>query len=532
MIRIENLSMHYGEQILFMDANLALKPGHRYGLLGPNGSGKSTFVRLLLEKEYPSFGEIIKSNKTSITALEQDHFKYEEERIIDVVIMGKKALWQAIKAKNTILDKGDHITEDDCYALAEYEEIIADNDGYSAESEAQIILNGLGIESSYHFLPLSTLSGGLKLRVLMAKCLFANPNYMLLDEPSNHLDIVAIKWLENYLLNKYQGTLILISHDHALISNICDKILDIDYGEIREYSGTYNHFQTQKELIEIQKIAEYENKSKQIAKAKVFIERFRASANRSRQALSREKQINKVELPKIVPSSRRAPNISFQVNRKTGKIALEVKNLAKHYEEKEIFNKVSFKINRGDKLAILGKNGAGKTTLLKSLLGIEKPNSGTVTFGAGAKIGYFSQDHHDLLKEDYNALEWLEKQLPEHSVGEIRKFMGKMLFTQDEALKHLSVLSGGESARLLVTKLMLEKPNVIILDEPTNHLDLEAIDNLQKALQKYEGTVIFVSHDRDFIKATANRIIYLENKKITDIVIGLDEFLAEKLLNG
>lgn len=527
MIRVDNLSMHYGEKVLFMDANFALKPGHKYGLLGPNGAGKSTFIRLLLGKEEPSLGEIIKANRVDITALEQDHFKYENNRIIDVVIMGNKNLWGAIEAKNNILAKGDDITEEDCFALGEHEAVIADNDGYCAEVKAQEILIGLGIEEQDHFKRLKILSGGLKLRVLMAKCLFANPDYMLLDEPSNHLDIVSIQWLENYLINDYKGTLILVSHDQELVNKICDKILDIDYGEIREYTGNFYKFLEQKKLIEEQKLAEYANKAKQIEKARQFIERFRASASRSSQALSREKQVDKIKLPEIKPSSRRAPNLEFKLSRKSGKIAFEFKGLTKTYPKKELFNKISFKANRGEKIAILGKNGAGKTTLLKSILGLEQIDEGIITLGAGASIGYFSQDHHELLKDNCNVVEWLEKYFSNIDHGEIRRNLGRMLFTQEEALKPLSILSGGESARLLITKLMLEKPNIIALDEPTNHLDFETITALKKALVNYEGTVIFVSHDRAFINSIANRIIYLDNKKITDISIGLGEFLKK-----
>ncbi len=528
MIKAHNISMHYGEKLLFMDVDLDFKKGNKYGLVGPNGAGKSTFIRILLDKEDPSFGEIIKTGRVDITALEQDHYKYEDARIVDVVIMGKARLWEAISQKEKILAKGENITEDDCYHLGEYESVISENDGYTAEPDAQSLLTGLGIDPDYHFMPLKSLSGGLKLRVLMAKCLFANPEIMLLDEPSNHLDIISIKWLEDYLINKYKGTLILVSHDHDLINNICNRILDIDYGEIREYNCHFDKFKEQKKLVEEQKLAEYENKSKQIEKAKKFIERFRASATRSRQALSREKQVEKIKLPEIISSSRRAPAINFPFDKKTGKVALTVKLLSKSYPEKNIFNKISFRILRGDRVAILGKNGAGKTTLLRTILGEENPDSGIIEFGEGAKIGYFSQDHHDQLQGDMTAIEWLESQFDNIPYSEIRNAMGLMLFTQDEALKNLSVLSGGESARLLLTKLILQKPNIIILDEPTNHLDFETINALKKALKKYQGTVIFVSHDRNFVKSISTRLIYLDNKKIDDITIGLEEFLAEK----
>lgn len=520
--------MLYGEKLLFMDVDLALKPGNKYGLVGPNGAGKSTFIRILLEKEHASLGEITKPKRSRITSLEQDHFKYENNRIIDVVIMGRVDLWKAIESKHKILEKGNNISEEDCFALGDLENIIADNDGYSAESEAEILLTGLGIDPDYHYKPLNTLSGGLKLRVLMAKCLFANPDYMLLDEPSNHLDIVSIRWLENYLINTYAGTLILVSHDHDLINNICNKILDIDYGEIREYTGNYDKFLSQKQQIEEIKLAEYQNKSKQLEKARRFIERFRASATRSRQALSREKQIDKIEMPEIKPSSRRAPNMKFIQDKKTGKIALDVKKICKSYPNKEIFKDISFRINRSDKLAILGKNGAGKTTMLKSILGEEMIDSGIIEFGAGAKVGYFSQDHHEQLKENMTALEWLISKCSNVTENEVRGVLGQMLFAKDEALKKLSVLSGGEAARLLMAKLMLEKPNIIILDEPTNHLDIETIHALQKALRNYEGTVIFVSHDRNFIKSVSNRIIYLDNKKIDDVHINVDQYLEEK----
>jgi ATPase subunit of ABC transporter with duplicated ATPase domains len=404
MIITTNLAMSYGAKILFTNVNVHIKNGNRYGLVGANGAGKSTFFKVLIKEEKASIGEVNILKKARIGCLKQDQFLYENTSIINTVIAGRSELWQALQEKEKILGN-DQCDEESGYRLGELEQIIADNDGYISEIFAIELLLGLGIEEKYHHQPLSVLSGGYKLRVLLAQSLFNNPDILLLDEPTNHLDIVSIYWLENYLKHKFRGALVFISHDLAFLNNISTHILDIDYGTIKTYTGNYDIFVRDKQLVADQKLKDLNNIEKKIATMQVFIDKFRASASRAKQSSSREKQIEKMELPDIQKSSRISPYFNFKQKRPSGKLVLQVKGISKNYENKKILNNVSFTVTRGKKIVIIGPNGIGKSTLLKILLGKISSDLGNYEWGYETQISYFAQDHHELLNENINVID-------------------------------------------------------------------------------------------------------------------------------
>jgi ATPase subunit of ABC transporter with duplicated ATPase domains len=525
MIVLDKVAMNYGEKLLFDDVNLALK-SNKYGLVGANGAGKSTFFRLILGEEELSGGEITVPRGITIGSLKQDLFKYQNDKVVDVVMQGKPKLWQAIREQETLSSKAD-ISEEECYRIGELSEIIMENDGYEAESQAQAILMGLGVDVKDHFVPLQQLSGGYKLRILLAQSIFGKPDVLLLDEPNNHLDILSIQWLENYLINDFKGTLILISHDHDFLNNICDHILDVDYGEINLYVGNYDAFVIEKQRIVDQKEKDRVWVEKYLEKQRRFVERFRASAARSKQAASREKQLNKVEVPELKNTSRVPPKFAFIQKDKSGKEVIEIDSISKSFTEKKLFQKVSFKVLRGDKIAVIGKNGIGKSTILKTILGLIKPDSGSISWGHNVLASYFSQDHHDLVKGDYNVGEWLMNETRVSEINTIRSVLARMLFCNDDVNKHLSVLSGGEAARLLFASLIMKQGNTMILDEPTNHLDLESRVALANALKKFDGSIICVSHDRSFISAMADRIIFVYENGYVDFKGSYHEFVQK-----
>ncbi len=526
MILLENLTMHYGPKVLFDKVNLSLKDNEKYGIVGANGAGKSTLFKLIQNTEEHNAGEITISKGQNIGSLKQDQFKHENDRIIDVIIQGKPELWKALQQKDHILKK-ENITDEEGFKLAELEITIADNDGYEAESNAEIILEGLGIPQESFTQPLSTLSGGYKIRVLLGQSLFGTPDILLLDEPNNHLDIISIEWLENYLINEFKGTLLLISHDHDFLNRICSNTLDIDYKDITHYPGNYDYFVKNKQDIAEQTTQARQNVEKKLKKDRIFIERFRASASRSKQALSREKKLQKIDIPEIKNTSRIAPNFVFTQKIRSGKEAILIEGLSKSFADKKLFQNVSIKVERGEKIAVLGKNGIGKSTFLKTMQNLIHPDQGSVTWGHNSKHSYFSQDHHDLVKGNYTAYEWLAKTTSISDIPTLRKTLGQMLFTQDEADKNLSVLSGGEAARLLFANIILQQANIMILDEPTNHLDLESRSALAKALKKFEGTVISVTHDRGFISTFAQRILFLHERGVIDFKGSYKEFTTK-----
>lgn len=531
MITLNELAMAFGNKVLFSDVSMTLNPETRYALVGANGSGKSTFFKLITGEEEFSFGEIIIPKDATIGWLKQDQFRYENTPIMDVVIQGKSQLWSALQEKNELMQREDW---DDAagFRFAELEEVVAHYDGYNAEAEIATILDGLGIPASYHYKPLSALSGGYKLRVLLAQTLFQRPSILLLDEPTNHLDILSIQWLEKFLKTNFKGLVIFISHDVGFIDGIANYILDIDYGEIRKYTGNYQKYLEEKKLINDQKLIEKKSAEEKIAHMQRYVDRFKAIASKAAQARSRMRMIEKIEIPDLVNSSRIAPHFKFIPKRPSGKQIFKIEQLEKSYQDKLLFENLNFEIHRGDKIAIMGVNGKGKSTLLKILTQQVMPDKGQVTSGSEIRLSYFSQDHHELLNHSISALEWLNELATECTEQQVRRALGQMLFTKDEVDKDILLLSGGEAARLLLAKVILETPNVLILDEPTNHMDIETIDELGKALAEYTGTLIVVSHNRHFIEMFANKIIYFsKNKGVQHFKGNYQEFVAKGMLN-
>ncbi len=510
MLDIRDLSLSFGQKTLFQNVDLILLGNQRYGVVGPNGAGKSTFLRALAGEETPNAGTVDKPKNLTIGILKQDHFLYEHDRVIDVVIKGNSELWAAQVEKEHLLHKAD-LTEEDGYRLGTLEEIIMHNDGYDAEGIAQRLLKGLGVLEKYHFGPLDALSGGYKLRVLLAQVLFQKPDIMLLDEPTNHLDIVSIDWLEDFLIHQFSGLLVFVSHDREFLNNLSTHILDVDYGTITEYHGNYDYFINAKEetLRLLQHEVQY--KEKQIATMQSYVDRFRASANRSRQALSRLKMIEKIEVPELKESTSMRPFFRFMPDKPSGKTVLKTEHIRKQFDERVLLQDISFNLQRGEKCAVIGANGIGKSTLLKILLQQTSADQGKYEWSETVKIGYFAQDYRVQLPRDQTVWQWMESKVNATS-QEIRNTLGQVLFRGKDVEKKIGVLSGGESARLVLAYLILQKNNVLVLDEPTNHLDMESIEALMEALEKFTGAVLFVSHNRYFIDHIATRVIALTEK--------------------
>lgn len=529
MISLNQLGMAYGQKLLFLDVNLNLNPDSCYALVGANGCGKSTFFKLVTGEEEASSGEITIPKDASIGWLKQDQFRYENTPIRDIVLQGKPKLWGALKERAALLDSE---TWDDKmgYRLGDLEEIIAHYNGYTAESDAETILVGLGIAPSYFDKPLKALSGGYKLRVLLAQTLFHNPSILLLDEPTNHLDILSIRWLEKFLKHNYKGLVIFISHDLDFINNLSDYILDVDYGEIRQYRPSYEKFLEEKQLVVEQKLQEKKGIESKIADMQKFVDRFKAKASKAAQARSRMKMIEKIEMPDVKNSSRIAPTFQLAQKRPSGKQVLKATGISKSFKDKQLFKQLNMEVLRGEKIAIMGVNGVGKSTLIKILTGVLPHDEGELLLGHEVHVSYFSQDHHELLNEHVTVLNWLNDVSPGSTEQQVRKILGQMLFVKDDVEKDILSLSGGESARLLLAKVMLESPNLLILDEPTNHMDLETIEALANALRNYTGTLIFVSHNRHFISKIATRVLYFEqNHKIIDFKGNYANFVAKHL---
>lgn len=525
MLTVRDLAFLFGARLLFANVTFNLNAGQRFALVGGNGAGKSTFLKLLAGEEEPSNGEINIAKRARVGWLRQDHFLFENISIINTVIAGNKILWDALCQKENILAKED-LSDEDGYLLGDLEHIIMESGGYEAEAVAAELLVGLGIREEYHYQDLSTLSGGYKLRVLLAQSLFDNPDLLLLDEPTNHLDINSIIWLENYLKDNFKGALLFISHDLAFVNSLATHILDIDYGEITLYTGNYDKFTVQKQEIVEQKLREAAYLEKKIDTMRSNIEKFRAGT-RARQAQSREKMLEKIELPDIVKTSRISPAFFFNQKRPSGKMALTVNEISKSYGDRQILNKVKFNISRGEKVIIIGPNGIGKSTLLKILAQQIEADHGNFEWGFETHKSYFAQDHHEALNYSTTVFDWLCEQMPNETTNKIRNILGNVLFKQDDVHKNILNISGGEGARLLLAKIMLEESNFLILDEPTNHLDIEAIESLQQALIKFEGTLLMVTHDRHFASAIAKRIIAITPKKIIDFKGTYAEYLEK-----
>ena len=537
MISVSNVSMRYGAKVLFEEVSTAFSPAKRYGLTGPNGAGKSTFMKLLTGELDPQKGTVVRPRKLGV--LSQDQFAFDAYRVIDTVIMGNKRLWTALEERDHIYEKPE-MSDADGMRLGELEGIVGEEDGYSAESDAAVLLDGLDIPADLHERKMGELQGGQKVRVLLAQALFGHPQALLLDEPTNHLDLDSIHWLQNFL-NNYDGVLIVISHDRHFLNSVCTQIADIDYETIITYTGTYDDMVVMKTQVRTQIEAQNAQREKKIAQLNEFIARF-AAGTRSSQVQSRRKEVERLQVTELAKSNIQRPYIKFDQKRPSGKHILEIEGIAKAYDEKEVVRNFTASVLRGEKVALMGRNGVGKTTLVNALLANSPTtpeselratsgysgsflDSGKVIWGHEAAVGYFAQDHKTLIQPGMTIFEWLHQWDPGASNEEIRGLLGQMLFARDEGNKKTDVLSGGEAARILFCKLMLQKPNVLVFDEPTNHLDLESINALNIALQRYQGTVLLVTHDHDLIDEVATRIWHFEpDHRITDFKGAYEEY--------
>jgi len=539
MISVSNVSMRFGAKILFDEVSTAFTPGKRYGLTGPNGAGKSTFMKLLTGEIEPQKGTVVRPKKLGV--LSQDQFAFDRYRAIDTVIMGNKRLWAATEERDQIYSKPE-LTDADGMRLGELEGIVGEEDGYTAESDAAILLQGLDIPDELHERNMGELQGGQKVRVLLAQALFGHPQALLLDEPTNHLDLDSIHWLRNFL-NRYDGVLIVISHDRHFLNGVCTHIADIDYETIITYTGNYDDMVVAKTQVRSQIESQNAQREKKIAQLNDFIARF-AAGTRSSQVQSRRKEVERLQVTELAKSNIQRPYLKFEQKRPSGKHVLELEAVSKSYGETSVIRSFTASVTRGEKVALMGRNGAGKTTLLNALLAnsptvpeaeLRKTSGyegefltdGKVIWGHEAAVGYFAQDHKALIQPGMTVFEWLHQWDPAAAHEEIRGLLGQMLFPRDDADKRTDVLSGGEAARLIFCKLMLQKPNILVLDEPTNHLDLESINALNIALQRYQGTVLLVTHDEDLIDEVATRIWHFEgDHKITDFKGSYEEYEA------
>jgi ATPase subunit of ABC transporter with duplicated ATPase domains len=524
MIAVTDLVKAYGSQVLFSNVNLQLNPGCRYGLVGANGSGKSTLLRIIAGNEEQSDGLVSVPKRLRLGVLSQDHFRFEDTPILDVTMMGHQELWRALAEKDRILEASAEHFDGDRYA--EVEDLIVSLDGYSFEARSGEILEGLGIPSELHHKPLSTLSGGFKLRVLLAQVLAADPGCLLLDEPTNHLDILSIRWLEKFLAT-YQGCAVVISHDHRFLDNVCTHILDIDYETVTLYPGNYTSFTTAKVEERNRKEGEIARQEKKIAEHKAFADRFRAKATKARQAQSKLKQMDRIVIETLPRSSRRYPVFQFRQQRPSGKEALKVEGVSKAFGDNQVLSNINLNVRRGDRLAIIGPNGIGKSTLLKIAVGELTVDAGEAQWGHEVRTGYFAQDHRQAFgNSDATVESWLGAACSGESVGTVRSRLGKVLFSGDEVEKKVPSLSGGEAARLIFARIAVDEPNVLVLDEPTNHLDLEAIEALVAGLAAFDGSLIFVSHDRWFVSKLATRVFEITEDGVNDYPGTYDEYLA------
>ncbi|VAW68455.1 Bis-ABC ATPase YbiT [hydrothermal vent metagenome] len=526
MLTTANITIQFGSKPLFENVSVKFTDGNSYGLIGANGCGKSTFMKILGNDLEPSSGNVSKDPHERIGKLKQDQFAYEEYNVIDTVLMGHEDLW-AVKSEKDAIYANPEMTEADGIRAGDLEAEFAEMDGYTAEARAGELLLGVGIPIEQHYGPMSDVAPGWKLRVLLAQVLFSEPDIMLLDEPTNNLDINTIRWLEG-ILNARNCTMIIISHDRHFLNSVCTHMADLDYGEIRIYPGNYDEYMTAATQVQETLLSNNAKKKAQVAELKAFVSRFSANASKSKQATSRAKQIDKIKLDEVKPSSRQSPFIRFDEDKKLHRLALEVEGLGKSFD-KELFSNFDLMLEVGERLAIIGPNGIGKTSLLRCLYGDLEPTAGKVKWSENADLGYYAQDHAADFETDKTLIDWMSDWGQKNDDEQvIRGTLGRLLFSQDDINKSVKVISGGEQGRMLFGKLMLQRKNIMLMDEPTNHLDMESIESLNLALENYPGTLIFVSHDREFVSSLATRILELTPEGIVDFRGRYEDYLKSQ----
>ena len=523
MISTSNVSLRFGKKALFEDVNIKFVPGHCYGLIGANGAGKSTFLKILTGEIEPTSGEVIITPGERLSFLKQDHFQYDECTVLDTVIMGNQRLYDIMKEKDAIYMKEDFSDEDGIRA-SELEGEFAEMNGWEAESDAATLLNGLGVDTEYHYNLMKDLNGSLKVKVLLAQALFGNPDILLLDEPTNDLDLDAIEWLEEFLIN-FDNTVIVVSHDRYFLNKVCTQIADIDYAKIQLYAGNYDFWYESSQLIVKQMKEANRKKEEKIKELQDFIQRFSAKASKSKQATSRKRALEKIELDEIRPSSRKYPYIDFRPNREIGNEVLTVEHLSKTIDGVKVLDDISFVVGREDKIAFVGSNGLAKTTLFQILAGQMEPDEGSYKWGITTSQSYFPKDNTKDFDSDDAIVDWLTQYSDNKDATYVRQFLGRMLFPGDAGVKKVRVLSGGEKVRVMLSKLMISGANVLIVDEPTDHLDMESITALNNGLIKFPGVLLFSSRDHQVVQTTANRIMEIVNGKLIDKITTYDEYL-------
>ncbi len=526
MISTSNITQQFGEKPLFENISVKFGNGNRYGLIGANGCGKSTFMKILGGDLAPTAGNVATDPNDVVGKLKQDQFAYEEFSVVDTVIMGNPVLWEIKQERDRIYGLPE-MSEEDGLKVADLEVEFGEMDGYTAESRAGELLLGLDIGVEQHFGPMSDVAPGWKLRVLLAQALFSDPDILLLDEPTNNLDINTIRWLEN-MLNDRKSTMIIISHDRHFLNSVCTHMADLDYGELRLYPGNYDQYMTAATQVQERLIAGNAKKQGQINELKSFVSRFSANASKAKQASSRAKLLEKIELDEVKASSRVNPFIRFEQTKKLFRLALEMEKVTKSYDDNTIFTDLNLMLEVGERLAVIGPNGVGKTTFLKTLVGDTEIDSGKVKWSENSKVGYYAQDHAHDFEVDMSVIEWMTQwKKPSDDEQAVRGVLGRLLFSQKDIDKSIKVLSGGEQGRMLFGRLMLQKPNILVMDEPTNHLDMESIESLNQALEDYEGTVVFVSHDREFVSSLATKVLSMKPEGFELYHGNYESYLAE-----
>ncbi|MCR4694514.1 MAG: ATP-binding cassette domain-containing protein [Pseudobutyrivibrio sp.] len=524
MIQANNITLRFGKKALFEEVNIKFTEGNCYGIIGANGAGKSTFLRILSGQLEPTSGDITMSPGNRLSFLEQDHFKYDEFTVLDTVIMGNQRLYDIMKEKDAIYMKEDFNDEDGIRA-AELEAEFAEMDGWNAEADAATLLNGLGVDTEFHYSLMADLPGALKVKILLARALFGSPDVLLLDEPTNHLDLDAIAWLEEFLIN-FENTVIVVSHDRYFLNKVCTQIADIDYGKIQLYAGNYDFWYQSSQLIIQQRKEANKKKEEQIKELQEFIQRFSANASKSKQATSRKRALEKIQLDDIRPSSRKYPYIDFRPAREIGNEVLMVEDLTKTIDGQLVLDHLSFNVGREDKIAFVGSNERAKTVLFSILAGEMEPDEGSYKWGVTTTQSYFPKDNTTIFDTDLLIVDWLTQFSEIKDATYVRGFLGRMLFAGDDGAKKMKVLSGGEKVRVLLSRMMIENSNVLMLDEPTDHLDMESITALNTGLQKFPGVILFSSRDHEIVQTTANRIIeILPNGQMIDKMTTYDEYL-------